>query len=57
MSREEKKYEEVESHAKKHIYAKIKTKKRKGMEGENREKRYGWISIYFEETIHWRYSV
>ena len=57
MSREEKKYEEVESHAKKHIYAKIKTKKRKGMEGEKREKRYGWIAIYFEETIHWRYSV
>ena len=35
MRREEKKYEEIESHAKNHIYAKIKTKK----EEEWREKR------------------
>ena len=30
--------------------------KKRGLERNRREKRYYWISIYFEETIHWRYS-
>ena len=31
--------------------------KERGLERNRREKRYNWITIYFEETIHWRYSV
>ena len=30
--------------------------KERGLERNRREKRYDWISIYFEETIHWRYN-
>ena len=30
--------------------------KERGLERNRREKRYDWIAIYFEETIHWRYS-
>ena len=30
--------------------------KERGLERNRREKRYNWIAIYFEETIHWRYS-
>ena len=30
--------------------------KKRGLERNRREKRYNWIVIYFEETIHWRYS-
>ena len=31
-------------------------KKKRGLERNRREKIYDWIAIYFEETIHWRYS-
>ena len=30
--------------------------KKRELERNRREKRYDWITIYFEETIHWRYS-
>ena len=30
--------------------------KERGLERNRREKRYDWIAIYFEETIHWRYN-
>ena len=30
--------------------------KKRGLEKNRRENRYGWIAIYFEKTIHWRYS-
>ena len=28
----------------------------RGLKGEKREKRYNWIAISFEETIHWEYN-
>jgi len=29
--------------------------KERGLERNRRERRYNWISIYFEEIISWRY--
>jgi hypothetical protein len=43
------------SYTRNYIYAKTKTKKEM-IGGEMREKRYDWIAIYFEETIHWECS-
>jgi hypothetical protein len=40
------------SRARNHIYMKTKIKEER-TGGEKREKRYDWIVIYFEETMHW----
>ena len=29
--------------------------KKRGLERNRKEKIYDWITIYFEETIYWRY--
>jgi hypothetical protein len=51
---EKEKYEETVSYARNHVYAKTRQKKRG--QGEEREKRYDWIQVYFEEIIHWECS-
>ena len=38
------------------IFMRKPRQKERGLERDKREKRYDQIAIYFEETIHWRYS-
>ena len=38
------------------MYTRKPRQKERGLERNRREKRYDWIAIYFEETIHWRYN-
>jgi len=46
------KTETTESHARNHIYVKTKIKEERIAGRKDREKRYVWIAIYFEEIIH-----